>query len=108
MRQKRQRFWLRAAYALALLATVVFGLRAAWFAYELSERAEKPVAGWMTPRYILAVYEVDPKALAAILKIDPDNDPRESVARLAASSGLSTDSVLREITALIDAGRDTP
>ncbi len=107
MRQRR-RFWLRMAYALALLATVVFGLRAAWYAWELAERAEKPVAGWMTPRYILAVYEVDPQALAAILQIDPDKDPRESVARLAASVGLSTDAVLRDITALIAASRDAP
>lgn len=107
MRQRR-RFWLRMAYALALLATVVFGLRAAWYTWELAERAEKPVAGWMTPRYILAVYEVDPQALAAILQIDPDNDPRESVARLAASVGLSTDAVLRDITALIAASRDAP
>lgn len=106
MRVKRQRFWLRVAYALAILATAVFGLRAAWYAWELAERAEQPVAGWMTPRYILAVYEVDPKALAAILNIDPDQDPRESVARLAASSGLSTESVLRDITALIDESRD--
>lgn len=107
MRQRR-RFWLRMAYALALLATVVFGLRAVWYAWELAERAEKPVAGWMTPRYILAVYEVDPQALAAILQIDPDKDPRESVARLAASVGLSTDAVLRDITALIAASRDAP
>lgn len=107
MRQRR-RFWLRMAYALALLATVVFGLRAVWYAWELAERAEKPVAGWMTPRYILAVYEVDPLALAAILQIDPDKDPRESVARLAASVGLSTDAVLRDITALIAASRDAP
>lgn len=105
MRHRRRRFWLRVAYALAVLATAVFGMRAAWYAWELADRAEKPVAGWMTPRYILAVYKVDPKALAAILNIDPDQDPRESVARLAASSGLSTDAVLQEITALIDESR---
>lgn len=106
MKVRRRRFWLRAAYALAILATAVFALRAVWYAWELAERAEQPVAGWMTPRYILVVYEVDPRALAAILNIDSDQDPRESVARLAASAGLSTDAVLRDITALIDASRD--
>ncbi len=103
----RRRFWLRLAYALALLATLVFGLRAAWYAWELAERAQKPVAGWMTPRYILAVYEVDPQALAAILHVDPDRTAL-SVARLAAASGRGTDEVLTAIAALIDAGRDAP
>lgn len=107
MTGRRRRFWLRVAYALALLATVVFGLRAVWYAWELAERAEKPVAGWMTPRYILAVYEVDPKALAAILEIDPDGTG-ESVARLAASSGRSTEEVVQAIADLIAASRDAP
>ncbi len=105
MRQRR-RFWLRVAFVLAILATAVFALRAAWFAWELSERAERPVAGWMTPRYILAVYDVDPQALATILNIPTMDDPGLSVARLAAATGRSTEEVLDDITALIDSGRD--
>ncbi len=102
--RRGRRIWLRAAFALAILATAVFAVRAAWYAWELAERAEKPVSGWMTPRYILAVYDVDPKALAAILHLPPDADPRESVARLAAASGRSTEAVLADITALIELG----
>ena len=102
--RRGRRIWLRAAFALAILATAVFAVRAAWYAWELAERAEKPVSGWMTPRYILAVYDVDPKALAAILHLPPDADPRESVARLAAASGRSTEAVLADITALIETG----
>lgn len=108
MRLRRRRFWLRLAYALAILATAIFGLRAIWYAWELAERAEKPVAGWMTPRYILAVYDLDPQALAAILNIGPEDDLPLSVARIAAASGRSAESVLRDITALIDATRDRP
>ncbi|OYU19003.1 MAG: hypothetical protein CFE34_07660 [Rhodobacteraceae bacterium PARR1] len=108
LRQTRRgrRFWLRLAFVLAILATAVFALRAAWFAWELSERAERPVAGWMTPRYIVAVYDVDPQALAAILNIPTDDDPGLSVARLAAASGRSTETVLDDIDALIDLDRN--
>ena len=102
----RRRFWLRAGFALAILATAIFGLRAAWFAWELSARAERPVAGWMTPRYISAVYDVDPAAIADILGLPPDADPRESIARLAAASGRSAAEVLEDIAALIDESRD--
>lgn len=108
MRLKQRRFWLRAAYVLAILATAVFAMRAIWYAWELAERAEKPVAGWMTPRYILAVYDLDPQALAAILNISPEDDVPLSVARIAAASGRSAESVLRDITALIDATRNPP
>lgn len=101
MRGRQRRFWLRAAFVLAIVVTAVFGLRALWFAWELSARAERPVAGWMTPRYIIAVYDLDPAALAAVLRIDPEADPRLSVARLAADQGRSTESVLAEITALV-------
>ena len=102
----RRRFWLRAGFALAILATAIFGLRAAWFAWELSARDTRPVAGWMTPRYISAVYDVEPDALAKVLGLPQGSDPRESIARLAAASGRSTPEVLDEIEVLIEESRD--
>ena len=60
----------------------------------------------MTPRYISAVYDVDPDALAAVLGLPPGGDPRDSIARIAAASGRPTAEVLDRIETLIEEGRD--
>lgn len=101
----RRNPWLIAAFGLAILATTVFGIRALWIAWELSVRAERPVAGWMTPRYIVTVYDVEPADLAALLQIAPESEPRESIAHLAETTGQDPKDVLQRIEALIAAGR---
>jgi hypothetical protein len=106
MRRGRRVLWLRLGFALAILITAIFALRALWFVWELAVRPLRPVAGWMTPRYIERVYDIDPADLARVLDFAPGEDPRESVTRLATRAGRDPAAVLAEIEALVDARRD--
>lgn len=101
MRPRRLRPFLAAAFALALLTSAIFGLMALWSIWAFSARAERPVAGWMTPRYVVAVYGVDPAALTKVLHLPPGSDPRESIATLAYATGRAPQDVLAEIDALV-------
>lgn len=106
MKHRRLRPILLVAFALALLTSALFGIMALWSIWEFTERAERPVAGWMTPRYVVAVYDVDPAALSALLGLEPDADPRESIATLSYAAGRPPQQVLSEIESLVTAARD--
>lgn len=101
MKQRRLRRLLRLAFALALLVTLAFGIRALVSIWHFADRAERPVAAWMTPRYVVAVYGLDRDALATILNLPAGADPRESIGTLAFRAGRSPQQALAEIEALI-------
>lgn len=101
MKQRRLRRLLRLAFALALLVTLAFGVRAMLSIWHFAGRQERPVAAWMTPRYVIAVYGVDRDALATILNLPAGADPRESIGALALRAGRSPQEVLAEIEAQI-------
>ena len=90
-------------FALALLAALFFGGRALTFAVTLAWRAEQPVAGWMTPRYIVRTYGLPREAGGAILDVDDQSEARMPVDALARALGRPLADVLAELQAAIDA-----
>ena len=103
-----RRIWQRNPFlSLAFLAAVAgclfFTFRAVDMALILSNRAEKPVAGWMTPRYIANSYGIDRDDLATILAIADRDDARHPLYALAQEQGIPASEMIRAVQALIDA-----
>lgn len=90
-------------FTLALLAALFFGGRALTFAVTLGWRAEQPVAGWMTPRYIVRTYGVPREAVGAILDVDDQSEARMPVDALARALGRPLGDVLADLQAAVDA-----
>lgn len=91
------------AFVLALAACLFFTGRAALFATNLYFRAEKPVAGWMTPRYIALAYGVEDADLAALLASRSPEDQRKPLYRIAQRDDLALVALIAEVQALVDA-----
>ncbi|MCT8159628.1 hypothetical protein [Pseudoruegeria sp. SHC-113] len=92
--------------AVALLASAVFGLRAALHWHQMPPRAERmqPVAGWMTPRYVARSWRVPPEVvLEAIDAPRPPPDGPMSLDALATFRGVPTAQVISEAEAAIAA-----
>lgn len=96
---------LTTAFALALLAVLFFGGRALTFAVTIAWRADQPVAGWMTPRYIARSYGLPREDLARILGIDDQTEARSPIDLLARAQGRPLADVLAELEAAIDTAR---
>ncbi len=91
------------AFAAALLAALFFGLRALTFAVTLAWRADQPVAGWMTPRYILLTYGVPREVIARILDVDDQTEARMPVDQLARRLGRPLPEVLQALDDAVEA-----
>lgn len=94
------------AFALALAATLFFGGRAIMFAVTLSYRAELPVAGWMTPRYIARTYDLDRDDLKDILDIADRDDLRLPLYTIAREQGAPVTDLIDAVQAAVDAQDD--
>lgn len=90
------------AFLLAVAASVFFTWRAIHMALVLSNRAEKPVAGWMTPRFIANSYGLDRDDLAAILLTADRDDARQPLYTLAQEQGVPVAEMIRAVQALVD------
>lgn len=91
------------AFLLALGACVFFSFRAVNMAMVLANRAEKPVAGWMTPRYIARAYGLDRDDLARLLATTDREDARQPLYSLAREQGVPVTDLIAEIQALVAA-----
>lgn len=92
------------AFLLALAASLFFASRAVNMAIVLANRAEKPVAGWMTPRYIARSYGLERDDLGRILlAVDDRDDARQPLYALAREQGVPLADLIAEIQALVDA-----
>ena len=92
------------AFLLALGGSLFFATRAVNMAIVLANRAEKPVAGWMTPRYIAQSYGLDRDDLGRILaSVDDREDARRPLYTLAADEGVPVADLIAAIQALVDA-----
>lgn len=105
---KLRRLWRRhpvllPAFLLALAAALFFGLRALSFIVTQPWRAEQPVAGWMTPRYIQRTYHIPREVIGAILDVDDQTEARMPVDALARASGRPLAKVLADLDAAIAA-----
>jgi hypothetical protein len=90
-------------FALAVAACLFFTGRATLFAVNLWFRAEKPVAGWMTPRYIALAYGLDDDALTRLLATTDRDDARKPLYRIADRNGVTLDGLIADVQALVDA-----
>jgi len=95
------------AFGLALGLTLVFAVRAVMFTppWPGAEFADRPVEGWMTPRFIVHAYGLPPEVVAEILAMPPHSDPHLPLAELARSRGLPLDALLDPLNAAIAAHR---
>ena len=103
-----RRFWKRSpaltlAFLAAIAACLFFTGRTVLYATNLYWRSEKPVAGWMTPRYIALAYGVDRDTLAALLSTDDRDDLRQPLYAIARENGTPVADTITAVQALIDA-----
>jgi len=99
--------WMRLALAIAAGLTVLFLVRAVFYAtiwYE-SDPASHPVEAWMTPRYIVRSYELSPAEVAETLGILQGESPRKSLADIAELQGVPVETLIRAVEALVREGR---
>lgn len=99
----RQRPFLTLAFVLAVLATLFFAGRALTFAVTLSYRAEQPVAGWMTPRYIARTYGLDRDAIAALLGTEDRDDLRQPIDAIAREQARPAADLIAIVQTAVDA-----
>lgn len=91
------------AFLLALIACFFFMGRAMNMALILANRADKPVAGWMTPRYIARSYGLEREDLGTILSITDGDDARQPLYSLAQEQEVPVADLIAAIQALVDA-----
>jgi len=90
-------------FVLAVTACLFFTGRATLFAVNLSFRSEKPVAGWMTPRYIALAYGLEGEELARILAPATRDDARQPLYRIADAADVPLGDLIAALQAAIDA-----
>ena len=103
-----RRLWQRhplltAGFGLAVLASLVFAVRGLVFAGMLWMRAEQPVEGWMTPRFIALAYGLDIEAVEEVLGLAGDDRRGQSLDRLAAGQAKPVSALMEPVNALIRA-----
>lgn len=91
------------AFVLAVAACLFFTGRATLFAVNLWFRSEKPVAGWMTPRYIALAYGLDRDPLARLLSLADSDDARMPLYRIADRNEVTLEDLIADVQALVDA-----
>jgi hypothetical protein len=60
----------------------------------------RPVQGWMTPRYLVHIYRLDPLDLIETLDIDPDRERGMSLAEVALAHEVPLDAIVSAVDAL--------
>lgn len=91
------------AFVLAVVACLFFAGRATLFAVNLYFRSERPVAGWMTPRYIALAYGLDRDTLSRLLATTDRDDAQSPLHRIADRNGVTLGALIAEVQAAVDA-----
>lgn len=89
---------LTAIFAVALVVSLGFGIRAIVVTVRLAGMEDRPLAGWMTPRYIVNVYDVPPEVVSRVLELPEQSSPRQPLDAIARAQG-------RPVAEIIDALR---
>jgi hypothetical protein len=69
---------------------------------------DAPLAGWMTPRYVMRLRDVPPDALRQVLDLPEGSGRRETLADLAAARGVPLDRFLADLDAALDPDPPAP
>ncbi len=106
MKRAIQALWRRhplvsVGFGLAVIISLVFAIRGLMFAGMLWMRAEQPVEGWMTPRFIALAYGIGVREVEAALGLTDADARGVSLDRLAGQTGQPVAEVMAPINALI-------
>ena len=99
------------AFALAIIATLVFGARltASMIYWSDPEHIDQPLAGWMTPRYLSKSWGVPPDVVATALTLERSGgEGRKTLAQIARQKDQDLDTLILDVTSAIEAFRNTP
>ncbi|MEZ5913710.1 MAG: hypothetical protein R3D84_17035 [Paracoccaceae bacterium] len=93
------------ALGAALILVVFFAVRGVVSALYWADpaHATHPVEGWMTPRYVVRAYGLEPEAVADALGIAPQSAARQRLSDIAAAQGVPVTSLTEALEALIAA-----
>jgi hypothetical protein len=101
--------WLLLAFVIAVALALFFGMRAVLYGLYWSDHRDEAIVGWMTPRYVAMSWEVPPEVVADTLALPRDGTGRRvTLSEIAASRGVSVETVAAEVTAAIEAFRAAP
>ncbi|QKV18028.1 hypothetical protein [Oricola thermophila] len=93
------------AFAVAVLFTLAFGLRATVF-YMHRPPPDGEIAGWMTVRHIARSNDIDPLIVKEALGLDLEAHDHRPLARIARDRGLSPDILVETLRNAIDEARE--
>ena len=100
IRAARRHPWLTLGLALAITLALVFAVRTVLLLAGWGPDPARPVEGWMTPRYLVRVYGIEPDRLAPVLGIEPGSAPRDPLTVLATRQGIPLPDLLARVEAL--------
>lgn len=103
----RRHPWLTLTFVLAVILALGFAGRAARLALDWN-RGPAPVEDWMTPRYIVHSYGIDPNLLAQVLGKVPGESPLDTLAEIARARGVQVADLVAEVQALVAAPDSAP
>jgi len=89
---------LAAAFGLAALVTLAFVVKLG--IVMVRQDAGRPVEGWMTPRYLVRVYDLPSESLAQTLGLAMGEAPRETLDQIARRRGIALPDLIAAIEAL--------
>lgn len=96
----RRHPWLTLVFVLAVVLALGFGARTVMLALDW-DRAPPIVESWMTPRYIVHSYDIDPQVLAEVLDKQPGESPRDTLAEIARARGVPVADLMAAVQALV-------
>ena len=95
-------------FCVAICAVGFFGVRTLRDAIYWNDPAhwDRPVEGWMTPRYISLSYKIPPRPLAEALFIDRDAPfKRQNLSQIAEANGVTLTELQDRIDAAVESWR---
>lgn len=97
----RRRPLLTSFFAIAVVLTVLFGLKALVFYSRLDPARTPHIAPWMSPNYISRVWHVDPETIRVSIGLDADAPINAPIARIAREQGRSPSEIVEIVQELI-------
>lgn len=95
-----RRRWLLAGLGLAVLVAALFLGRAVLVLAGWGPDPARPVEGWMTPRYLVRVYDIAPGRLAPVLGLEPGSAPTQPLSAIATDRGIPLPDLLAAVESL--------
>lgn len=107
LRSFRRHPWLTLGLVAAVAAAVFFGIRALVAAVWMAGLADDPhpFEPWMTPMFIVRVFDLPPETVAAALGVDPGSARRQSLGAIARDRGVPPEEIIAALDSALAATR---